>query len=322
MNPITYIFLRCANKIVCRLQFLPDEIFLKLRYFCEMGQWPNLKNPKLFQEKIQWLKLHNRKPEYTMMVDKYAVKSYVADIIGDDMITPTIGVWNTVDEINFDSLPEQFVLKTTHGGGNGGVVICTDKASFDIQTAKIKLKRSMRDDIYSIYREWPYKDVPKRIIAEEYIGDGKNDLTDYKVYCFNGEPRYIQVIKDRNTCETIDFFDTEWNHQPFWGLNPISRPSGLSISRPSGLSLMLSASKSIAEKLTFARIDFYQLEDGIRFGEITFFPASGLGTFTPAEWNLKLGGMINLPPPYNPVNLLIKYSDCCAGNLFTINKAA
>lgn len=277
-----------------RCPFISDKSYLKLRFRLEMNRKLNLSNPRTFQEKIQWLKLYNRKPEYTVMVDKYAVKDYVENLIGPQYITPTIGVWDTPDAINFDELPKQFVLKTTHGGGNTGVVVCKDKDLFDKQKAIYKLKRSLKSDIYLHFREWPYKNVPRRIIAEEYIGDGADVMTDYKIFCFGGEPLYIQVIKDRDTQETIDFFDKDWNHQEFWGLNPKTCQATTKIDRPDGLNEMLNAARILAKDMPFVRVDFYQLDNEIRFGEITFYPASGFGTFTPCEWNDKFGELINI----------------------------
>jgi len=279
-----------------------------------MGVKLDLKNPKTFTEKIQWLKLNNRKPEYTTMVDKYAVKKYVADKIGDKYIIPTLGVWNTFGEIDFDSLPGQFVLKTTHGGGSSGVVICRDKSSFDIKEAKQKLDRSLKTNNYWTYREWPYKNVPRRIIAEKFLEiPDKTDLTDYKFYCFDGEPRYIQVIQDRNTKETIDFFDTEWQHQEFTGLNPVGLTPGVpnaetSIVCPDNLDDMLDIARKLSKGIPFVRVDLYQTVEGVYYGEITFYPASGLGCFTPDEWNGHLGDLIKIPK--NGGNYLIYNNNC------------
>lgn len=277
------------------LTWLPDSLYLRLLYYGELGRWLNLSNPKRFTEKIQWLKLHDRRPEYTMMVDKYAVKDYVAAKIGAEFIIPTLGIWNSFDDIDFKSLPDKFVLKTTHGGGSGGVVICSDKSAFDMGKARTKLEESLRSDIYTNYREWPYKNVPRRIIAEQFIEVPFNkDLPDYKIFCFNGTPRYIQVIKDRNTDESIDFFDTEWNHQPFYGLNPNVHPSTHDIPKPANLEDMLKIACHLAKNIDFVRVDLYQTTDKVYFGELTFYPASGMGVFNPDKWDLTLGEFINL----------------------------
>ena len=175
-------------------RWLPDKTYLQLLYRFKMGHRLDLNHPKTFTEKIQWLKLYNRRPEYTLMVDKYAVKKYVADIIGEKYIIPTLGVWDKPEDIDWDALPNEFVLKTTHGGGSGGVVICKDKKTFDRNKAILTLRDSMNSDIYRSLREWPYKDVKKRVLAEKYMApkDMVNnpiyDLSDYKFFCFNGEP--------------------------------------------------------------------------------------------------------------------------------------
>ncbi|MCM1022350.1 MAG: hypothetical protein NC343_08515 [Muribaculum sp.] len=290
----------------------PDKLYLSIIYRCKMGHWIDWKNPQTFTEKIQWLKLYNRRPEYTDMVDKYAVKKLVAEKIGEEYVIPTLGVWNSVNDIDLDSLPDKFVLKTTHGGGGGGVVICRDKASFNFDEAKIKLKQSLKADIYKSLREWPYKNVPRRIIAEQFIElPSIADLTDYKIYCFNGKPTYIQVIQNRNTNETIDFFDTDWNHQEFYGLNPVPKPAKGPVPKPAkgpvpkpaNLSDMLFVAGKLAMDTQFVRVDLYQTDSGIYFGELTFFPASGIGTFTPEYWNGRLGDLLSLEPALGGVNI-------------------
>lgn len=287
--------------ILKRVPFLfkDDELYLKLLFLFEMHYWPDLKHPKTFNEKLQWLKLHNRKPEFTTMVDKYAVKKYVADRIGEQYIIPTLGVWDSFDQIDFDSLPNQFVLKTTHGGGGLAVVICKDKKTFDKRRAKRILEKSLNSDIYMKYREWPYKDVPKRIIAEKFMASRKSqalkDLPDYKFFCFNGEPKYCQVIRDRNTGETIDFYDMDWNHQEFVGLNPSVKQGKKTVARPTNLSRMQDICRKLAAGIPFLRVDLYVIDDKEYFGELTFYPASGIGKFTPDDWKFRLGEMLTLP---------------------------
>ena len=280
-------------------RWLPDATYLKLLYLFKMGHRLDLKNPQTFTEKLQWLKIYNRKPEYTKMVDKYAVKEYVANIIGEEYIIPTLGVWDKPEDIDWDSLPNQFVLKTTHGGGGGGVVICKDKATFDKTSAIIKLKESMASDIYSYLREWPYKNVPKRIIAEKFMAPEKSpapkDLPDYKFFCFNGEPKYCQVIRDRHTKEKIDFYDMNWNHMPFVGLNPVARNGLTPVARPGNLDEMKDICRKLADTKSFVRVDLYVIDDKGYFGELTLYPASGMGVFTPEEWNGKLGDLLTLP---------------------------
>ena len=277
-------------------RYLPDKIYIKWQYRLRMGKRLNLTNPKTFSEKLQWLKLYNRKPEYSTMVDKYAVKDYVAEKIGKEHIITTFGVWNKPEQIQWDTLPNQFVLKTTNGGGSTGVVICNDKSKFDQQKAIEKLTQSLSYDPYIRLREWPYKNVRKQIIAEQYIAPQieSNDLPDYKFFCFNGEPKCCQVISGRNSVECSDFFDYNWNHQPFH--EPIWLPFADKIpQKPAHLEQMWQAAKRLSENLPFARIDFYDTGAEFYFGEITFFPTSGMGVFDPIEYNELFGSMIDLP---------------------------
>ena len=304
MNPIKKISqwikdpARFFNGLLLKLSpIMPDKLFISCMVRVHCGYWPNLKSPKTFSEKIQWLKLYNRRPEYTIMVDKYAVKDYVAKIIGSEHVIPTLGAWNRPEDIEWDKLPSRFVLKTTHGGGNTGVIICRDKASFDRLKAVRDLNKSLKQDLYKTLREWPYRNVPRRIIAEEYIEPGPNvkDLPDYKWYCFNGEPKYCQVIQNRSTKETIDFFDTEWNHQAFTGLNPSAGPSEVTPERPANLELQIKIALELSKNIPFSRVDLYEAGDNTFFGEMTFYPKSGFGAFKPKEYNELLGNMIELP---------------------------
>ena len=275
--------------------FLPDHLYLKLYFRISMGHRLDLNAPKTFTEKIQRLKLYNRKPEYTLMVDKYEVKKYVANIIGEEYIIPTLGVWDKFEDIKFEELPDKFVLKTTHGGGNTGVVICQDKTAFNISEANNILNKSLKLCIYKNLREWPYKNVKRRIIAEQFLEcKGHVDLPDYKFYCFNGVPKYCQVIRDRNSLETIDFYDMEWNHMPFIGLNPMAKNGITPVPKPKSLDCMIDICHKLASDIPFTRIDLFVINDKIYFGEITFYPASGFGCFTPQEWDCKLGKLIKL----------------------------
>lgn len=276
-------------------KWLPDKIYLKLLYRLKMGCRLNLKQPKTFSEKIQWLKLYDREPEYTQMVDKYEVKKLVSSLFGNELIIPTLGIWDNPDDIEWDNLPSQFVLKTTHGGGSVGVIICKDKSTFDKRLAVSRLKKSLKQDIYYYCREWPYKDVKKRIIAETYLSDlDKEDLTDYKFFCFNGEPVYCQVIQDRRSFETIDFFNMNWEHQEFIGLNVYAQSSIAPIACPVNWDRMKEIAKVLAKGHAFVRVDLYEVEKKVYFGEITFYPMSGLGQFSPDVWNLRLGELINI----------------------------
>ena len=278
-------------------RWLPDSAYLMLRYRFKMGKHLNLRTPESFQEKIQWLKIHDHNPQYTTMVDKVLVKDYVASIIGKEYVIPLLGIWDRPEDIEWERLPNRFVLKTNHGGGNTGVVICHDKATFDKNKAIKKLNASLRRDVYRSLREWPYRDIKKKVFAEEYIQAPHNAvyLPDYKWYCFNGEPMYCQVIQDRTTKETIDFFDKEWNHQEFVGLNPTAENAVSPPERPNNLDTHLQIARALSKGIPFSRIDMYEAGGNTYFGEITFYPASGLGSFRPSRYNEVLGSMITIP---------------------------
>ena len=273
-----------------------DETYLKVRFRLLMGKWPDLKNPKTFNEKLQWLKLHDRRPEYTMMVDKVAVKDYVAGIIGRKYVIPTLGVWDRPEDIEWEKLPEQFVLKTTNGGGSRGVVICTDKASLNKKRAIEILKSSMSSNGFRIQGEWPYKNVPKRVLAEEYIKPTAetNDLRDYKFFCFNGGVKFFKVDFNRHTDHHANYYDREGALMPF-GEKDYMAIKDAKIEIPSSLDRMMSLAEEIAKDKTFVRVDMYDNDDEINFGEITFYPAGGFGKFEPEEWDSILGVYLQLP---------------------------
>lgn len=278
-------------------RWLPDDIYIKLRYRLQMAKKLNITEPKTFQEKIQWLKLHDHNPFYTTLVDKVLVKDYVSSKVGSQFVIPLLGVWDKPEDIDWNRLPCRFVLKTNHSGGNTGVIICRDKSTFDKKKAIEKLSRSLRCDVYHDLREWPYKNIEKKVFAEEFIEVSPDmiSLPDFKWYCFNGEPKYCQVIQDRTTKETIDFFDTNWRHQEFIGLNPTAVPASSLPTRPLNLDVQLSIASELSKDLPFSRIDLYEVGERVYFGEITFYPASGLGSFRPDQYNELLGDMIALP---------------------------
>lgn len=273
------------------MTWVPDKLHLKLLYRATMKKKLNISDPELFTEKMQWLKLNDRKDIYTTMVDKYMAKKYVADIIGEEYIIPTIGVWDSFDEIDFDALPNQFVLKCTHD--SGGLVICTDKSKLNKEKAKIKINKSLKRDYYKHAREWPYKNVKRRIIAEEYLENNEEGLHDYKIWCFNGKPVYIQYITGRTGNGTYEgFYDVDWNLQSFSYHNPIMKAP---VPRPVCLEKLIEFAEKLATDRPFLRCDFYVLEDGsIKFGELTFYPMSGMGIWHPEEMNETFGEMIDL----------------------------
>ncbi len=273
---------------------LSDKVFLKLEFFGTMGKKLNLENPKTFNEKLQWLKLYERKPIYTTMVDKYEAKKYVADIIGEEHIIPTLGVWNRFEDIDFDALPDQFVLKCTHD--SGGLVICRDKAKLDMAQAKKKIEKSLKRNYYFVHREWPYKNVKPRIIAEKYMVDESGyELKDYKFFCFDGTMKVLFVAKDRGsqTEETkFDFFDDQFNHLPFTNGHPNSEPPYF---KPDNFEEMKRLAEILASGIPHVRVDFYNINGRIYFGELTFSHWSGIVPFKPCEWDVKLGNLITLP---------------------------
>lgn len=276
------------------LSLLPDSVYLRLKYRKVMHRSLNLTHPKTFNEKLQWLKLNNRRSDLTMMVDKKAVKDFVKNVLGEKYIIKTIGVWERPEEINWEELPEQFVLKTTHGGGNTGVVICKSKSQLNKQEAINRLNKSLKIDLYKRFREWPYKNVHKCIIAEEYMDDGTGELSDYKFLCYNGICKNLFVCTERSENVKIDFFDTEWNHLPF---TRVHENSDKIIKRPVNLSKMIQVADKLAQaiKVPLVRVDLYDIRGEIYFGELTFFPGGGMEAFDPEEWDYKLGEMIKLP---------------------------
>lgn len=269
-----------------------DEEYLKKLFKCHMKRELNLDNPQTFNEKLQWLKLYDRKPEYTTMVDKYAVKKYVADIIGEEYIIPTLGVWNHFDEIDFDKLPNQFVLKCTHD--SGGIVICKDKNKLDLKSAKKKIEKCLKRNYYWSSREWPYKDVKPRIIAEPYMEDSKAyELIDYKFMCFNGEVKCSFTCSERFSEDglKVTFFDKDWNVMPFERHYPASKNPP---KKPINYDKMIQFSEQLSKGILFVRVDFYEINGQLFFGELTFYPGGGFEEFTPEEWDYKLGDFLKL----------------------------
>lgn len=280
-----------AKTSACR--HVSDKLFLKIAYKAYIGKTLNLDNPQTFNEKLQWLKLYNRKPVYSTMVDKHDVKKYVADKIGQEYIIPTLGVWNKFEDIDFSALPDKFVLKCTHDSGS--VVICSDKSSFDYEKAKAKLNRGINSNLFWHGREWPYKDLPPRIIAEQYLEDEHlKDLRDYKLFCFNGVCRCFKVDFDRFSDHRANYFDTDKNLLKF-GEKVCLPDFDRSIDVPDAINDMMVLAEKLSKDIPFLRVDFYYANGRIYFGELTFFPASGFGPFVPEEWDNTLGSWITLP---------------------------
>lgn len=271
---------------------IPDKIFLKFQYRKIFGKNLDLKNPRTFNEKLQWLKLYDRRPEYTTMVDKYKVKEYVADIIGDKYIIPTLGVWNSFNEINFDELPCQFVLKCTHD--SGGIVICKDKNEFDKIAAKRIIEKSLSQNWYWVGREWPYKNVQPRIIAEQYLTDESNEqLKDYKIFNFDGEPKLIEVDYDRFIEHKRNLYSTSWNYIDATIQFPTDPEH--EIRKPSRLEEMLELAKKLSAGIPHLRTDFYIVKDSVYFGELTFSHGSGFEQFLPKAFEDEFSSWLKLP---------------------------
>lgn len=273
-------------------KFFSDEFYVKTNFRLRMGKKLDLINPQTFNEKLNWLKLYYRKPALTKMVDKYEAKRYVANLIGGEHVIPTFGVWNTFEEIDFDELPNQFVLKTTHD--QGGVVICKDKNLFDFKFARKILNKHLKIKHFYISREWPYKNVKPRIIAEKYMVDGSmKELPDFKFFCFDGVPKALYVATDRQGNKVkFDYFDMEFNHLNF---RQQYEQSEKEVERPKSFDKMVELTKILSKGLPHVRVDFYEIDEQVFFGELTFFHHGGHTPFYPEKWDYKLGSWVSLP---------------------------
>lgn len=283
----------CRKLLLVFARYIPDKLFLRIRFRLLTGYRLNLDNPQTYNEKLQWLKLYYRKPEYTPMVDKYEAKEYVSKIIGEEHIIPTLAVYNKIEDIDFNSLPNQFVLKCTHD--SGGIVICTDKSILDIKEAANKLRKGLKKNYYYRNREWPYKNVKPRIIAEQYMSDAEGELKDYKFFCFDGVPEYMFIASDRYNKQEetkFDFFDMDFNHLPFTNGHPNATKH---IDKPAGFEEMKRLASILSKDMPHVRVDFYDINGKIFFGELTFFHWSGFTPFSPIEWDYKFGKKLLLP---------------------------
>lgn len=284
-------------------KWIPDNVYLKWLFRLKMGYKLDLNNPTTYSEKLQWLKLYNKKPEYCQMVDKLAVKDYVASVLGPQYVIPILGVWEKPEDIEWDKLPNQFVLKTTHGGGSEGVIICKEKKTFDKEKAVLKLNSSMKQDIYYNFREWPYKNVHKRIIAETLLNDdseyNKNGLTDYKFTCFNGVADNVMVCVDRSLGETkFYFYDKDWNLMPLNVRGKNTSPD-FKLPKPSCMDEMFAIAGELSKGIPFLRVDLYCINEKPYFGEMTFYPASGFDKNLLPETEKSFGEKIILPTIIN-----------------------
>lgn len=272
---------------------IPDEEFLRKEFRLMMGYNLDIDHPVTFNEKLQWLKIHDRRPEYIKMVDKYAVKGLVAKIIGTQYVIPTLGIWEQFDDIEFSKLPNRFVLKCTHDSQS--VILVDNKEELDLKKTRYKLESCLRRNMYYNNREWSYKDVPPRIIAEPYLKNNSGtELMDYKFMCFDGKVKCSFVCSDRFSGDglKVTFFDINWREMPFERNHPRSK---IPIPKPINYEEMVILAEKLAKGIPFVRADFYENNGKTYFGELTFFPGAGFEAFTPPEWDKILGEWIHLP---------------------------
>ena len=283
---------KMLKKVKYAMRYIPDKLYIQIYYFAHFKKFCNLKNPKTYNEKLNWLKIHDHNPLYPSIVDKYEAKKYVANIIGEQYIIPTLGVWASFDEIDFDALPNQFVLKCTHD--SEGLVIVKDKTTMNKTAAKEKIEAALRQNFYYIGREWPYKDVKPRIIAEQYMEDHVDgELRDYKFFCFGGEPKAMFVASDRASDHVkFDYFDLDFNHLDIKQKYPHAEKP---LRRPVTFDQMIELSKILSKGFPHVRVDFYEVDGHLYFGELTFYHFSGFMPFEPANWDTIFGEWLELP---------------------------
>lgn len=292
----------CRNPILILLvvldfrtfRVIPDEIFLKIKYKLTIKKKLNIKHPNSFNEKLQWLKIYDRNSKYSQMVDKYNVRDYVNKVVGEECLIPLLGVYDSFEEIDFDRLPNQFVLKCTHD--SGGLVICRDKNELDKEFARKKINKCLKNNYFYKGREWPYKNVKPKIICEKYIKDNASDeLMDYKLMCFNGEVKCTFVCSNRKSSKglNIDIFDRDWNLMPFQ--RPLHPNSGTKVNPPKNYKKMIEFAEKLSKDIPFLRVDFYEVNGHVYFGELTFYPGSGFERFMPESYDELLGRWIKLP---------------------------
>ena len=273
------------------ISFLPDKQYLKILGHARLNQSFNIDNPTTYNEKIQWLKLYDRKEEYSNLVDKLKVRDFITETIGSEYLIPLIGVWDKFEDIDFEALPNQFVLKCTHD--SGGLVICKDKNSFDIDEARKKINKCLKRNYYHLSREWPYKDIEAKIICEAYMVDeSATELKDYKFFCFNGEPKLMFIASNRGIDTRFDFFDIDFNHLP---LKQKYKNSDKKFSKLENFDEMVRLARILSKNIPHIRVDFYNINGKIYFGEMTFYHFSGFEKFEPDSYDKILGDYLTLP---------------------------
>lgn len=272
-----------------------DKLYLSLRYYVSFGKRINWDNPTTYNEKQQWLKLNDRRPVYTIMADKYLVKDYVAKIIGEQYIIPTIGVWDRPEDIDWGQLPDKFAMKCNHNSGTG-MIICNDKSKINIKKAVKDLRKGLREDYSLPNREWPYRDIPRKIIAEQFmVDDLYGELRDYKFFCFDGEVKFLFIATDRSKGDhavCFDFFDVNFNHLPFTHGHPNAK---VLPQKPVLFEEMLKIASTLSKGIPSVRVDLYEINGKVYFGEMTFTHWGGFMPFTPPEWDTIIGDYIKLP---------------------------
>lgn len=277
-------------KMVNCLKFIPTKPYLKLVYWIKTGKKLNLKNPITFCDKLNWLKLYDLHPEYTELVDKVTVREYVSKKVGKDICFPLLGVWEHYEDIDFETLPERFVLKCNHDSGS--VRIVSDKNKINHEELKKFFEFRLKMNPYAIGREYPYREVPPRIFAEKFmIPDGEEDINDFKFFCFNGVPEIMFVATERNTDCKFDFFDMDFNHIDIQNIHP---NSSRIIKKPQKFEEMKSLARKLSEGMKFVRIDLYEIKGEVYFGEFTFFHAGGFWPLKPEEYEVKYGELISI----------------------------
>lgn len=282
------------------LHWSNDQKYLAMRWWAEMGYCMDWNNPKTYNEKLQWLKVHDHNPLYTTLVDKVKVKEYISKIIGEEHIIPTIGVWDNANDIDFEKLPKSFVLKCNHNSG-GGMCICKDKSKIDQEKIRDGLARGLKSNYYIVSREWPYKDVPPRILAEKYMsnGDGRA-LNDYKVMCFDGVVKLIELHQNRFTSQhTQDFYDREWRKTSITQGSSFFDSSEKDTPRPECFDQMIEYSEMLTKGMPHCRVDWYVINGTLYFGEMTFYDGSGFEKFDSEEDDALIGSWINLQLAYD-----------------------
>lgn len=280
--------------MVLTARLWPAELYLKCYYYLHLHEWPNLKHPQNFTEKLNWLKLHDRRPLYTKLADKCEVKKYVSEKIGSDKIIPLLGVWDHFNEIDFDQLPDQFVLKCTHD--SGGFRICKDRSNFDQEEARQFFNIELRKNYYWNKREWVYKDIKPRIIAEPYIDSlGKPESFEYKLTCMNGVCKVFTICTGIAHSDfelrTNDHYDRDFNHLPWYAYYKNSKKP---VQIPPQAKEMIEYAEILSEGIPQVRVDFYVINDKVYFGEMTFYTWAGIIEFTPPEWNDIMGSWLDL----------------------------